>query len=323
MTAAEPTEPTEAIEPTVPIEPTEYPSWPPERVVLPGRTLTVRTAAATSAAAEPAMLVHGLGGSSLNWTDLMGLLADRLASRAPDLPGFGYSPPPDDGDYTVEGHARAVIDLVEADARGPVHLMGNSLGGAVATVVAALRPDLVRTLTLVSPALPDFRPGRWRTPVGLLALPGVGAAVARRLTALPPEQRVQGLIELCYADPSSVSEERLRLAAEDVARRQRLPYTVDALAASTRGLMRSFTARGEHSLWRRAGQVTAPTLVLYGRLDKLVSSRLAGKARATFPNARVVLLPHSGHVAQMEHPGLVARLVREHLDRSAAAVARH
>lgn len=294
----------------------EYPAWPAHRVALPGRTLTVRAAPGTGSAPEPAVLVHGLGGSSQNWTDLMGHLADRLESRAPDLPGFGASPPPDDGDYSVEAHASTVAALVEADGRGPVHLFGNSLGGAVATVLAATRPDLVRTLTLVSPALPDFRPGRWRAPVGLLAVPGLGQAMARRLMEMTPEQRVEGLLDLCFADPAAVSPMRRQQALAEVEFRQSLPYAVDALAASTRGLMRSFLARGDEGLWAHAGRVQAPTLLLYGRVDRLVSYHVTAKASARFHHARLVLLPQCGHVAQMEDPALVARLVREHLDRA-------
>ena len=96
-----------------------------------------------------------------------------MDGEALDLPGFGDSPPPDDGDYSVTGHARAVIRYLDASGRGPVHLFGNSLGGAVSTRVAAVRPDLVRTLTLVSPALPEIRVQRTAVPTALLALPGV------------------------------------------------------------------------------------------------------------------------------------------------------
>jgi pimeloyl-ACP methyl ester carboxylesterase len=259
-------------------------------------------------------MVHGLGGSSLNWTDLMDLLADRLESRAPDLPGFGYSPPPDDGDYSIAGHARAVASLIEQDGRGPVHLFGNSLGGAVSTVVASSRPDLVRTLTLVSPALPDLRPGRWRTQVALLALPGIGPLLSRKLVDMTPQQRVKGLLELVYADPSRVTPERVAQAVVEVERRATLPYAVDAMSASTRGLLNTFFTTGPTSLWSQAARVTAPTLLMYGREDKLVSSRVAPKAKTAFPNATVVVLPQTGHVAQMEHPELVARFVRTHLD---------
>jgi len=308
--------------PEVPAAPA-VPPWPVEAVHLPGCTLSVRSAperharaAGTGDDLEPALMVHGLGGSSLNWTDLMALLVDRLSTRAVDLPGFGYSPPPDDGDYSIAGHARAVVSLIEQDARGPVHLFGNSLGGAVSVQVASNRPDLVRSLVLISPALPDYRPGRWRSQVALLALPGVGQLFSRRLADMSPQQRAEGLLKLVYADPSSVSPERLAQAVVEIERRAALPYGVDAMAASTRGLVSTFLATGSSSLWGRAARVTAATLLMYGREDKLVSSRVAPKAKAAFPNSTVVVLPNTGHVAQMEHPALVARFVRAHLDES-------
>src|SRR6185503_17264405 len=99
--------------------------------------LHVRRAPGTSDAAEPAVFVHGLGGSATNWTDVMGLLQDRLSSAAPDLPGFGWSPPPSGDDYSLTVHARVITDYIEHDGQldrhGPVHLIGNSLGGTVAT----------------------------------------------------------------------------------------------------------------------------------------------------------------------------------------------
>src|SRR5690348_14285097 len=91
-------------------------------VGLPGLSVVVRTLAAGGAGLEPALFVHGLGGSSQNWSALMARLADRLAGEALDLPGFGHSPPPDDGNYSVAGHARAVVRLLDAERRGPVHL---------------------------------------------------------------------------------------------------------------------------------------------------------------------------------------------------------
>lgn len=112
------------------------------------------------------LFVHGLGGSAANWTALMARLGGDLDGEAVDLPGFGESAPPADGDLGLSGHVRAVTGYLEASGRGPVHLFGNSLGGAVAVRLAALRPDLVRSLTLVSPALPELPrsapPGRPR-----------------------------------------------------------------------------------------------------------------------------------------------------------------
>jgi pimeloyl-ACP methyl ester carboxylesterase len=82
--------------------------------------------------------------------------APVLACAAIDLPGFGGSPPPVSGSYSISAHALTVIRFIEKQGLGPVHLIATSMGGAISTRVAAHRPDLVRTLSLVSPALPDL-----------------------------------------------------------------------------------------------------------------------------------------------------------------------
>ncbi|MGW7596094.1 alpha/beta fold hydrolase, partial [Streptomyces rubiginosohelvolus] len=68
---------------------------------LPGLTMTVRCRPPSASGLPPALFVHGLGGSSQNWSALMELLADRVEGEALDLPGFGDSPPPDDGNYSI------------------------------------------------------------------------------------------------------------------------------------------------------------------------------------------------------------------------------
>jgi len=130
-------------------------AWPARTVEVDGLRINVRTTPSDDPAAEPALFVHGLGGSSHNWTDFAGVLRHHLAVEAIDLPGHGRSGP--GKRYSIERHAQVVIRYLEVSGRGPVHLVGNSMGGAVCVVVAAKRPDLVRTLTLISPAVPDNR----------------------------------------------------------------------------------------------------------------------------------------------------------------------
>ncbi|WP_031123083.1 alpha/beta fold hydrolase [Streptomyces sp. NRRL S-623] len=286
-------------------------------VALPGLTLTVRSRPADRTGLPPALFVHGLGGSSQNWSALMPLLADVVDSDAVDLPGFGDSPPPDDGNYSITGHARAVIRLLDAGERGPVHLFGNSLGGAVATRVAAVRPDLVRTLTLISPALPEWRGGRVRrpaVPTGLLALPGVAPLFARLTKGWTAEQRTRGVMALCYGDPARISDEAFRHAVAEMERRLELPYFWDAMTRSARGIVDAYTLGGQHGLWRQAERVLAPTQLVYGGRDQLVSYRMARRASAAFRDARLLTLPDAGHVAMMEYPEAVAQAFRELLD---------
>ncbi|MFJ6421490.1 alpha/beta fold hydrolase [Streptomyces hydrogenans] len=280
-------------------------------VALPGLSLTVRSRPGARAGLPPALYVHGLGGSSQNWSALMPLLADLVDGEAVDLPGFGDSPPPDDGNYSVTGHARAVIRLLDASGRGPVHLFGNSLGGAVATRVAAVRPDLVRTLTLVAPALPELRAQRTAWPTALLAVPGVAGLFARLSRDWTAEQRVRGVLSLCYGDPGLVTDEGLRHAVEEMERRLELPYFWDAMARSSRGIVDAYTLGGQHGLWRQAERVLAPTLLVYGGRDRLVSYRMARRAAAAFRGSRLLSLPDAGHVAMMEYPETVAAAARE------------
>ncbi|MFJ8025044.1 alpha/beta fold hydrolase [Streptomyces sp. NPDC096311] len=280
-------------------------------VGLPGITLTVRSRPPAREGLPPALYVHGLGGSSQNWSALMPLLDGLVDSEALDLPGFGDSPPPDDGNYSVTGHARAVIRYLDAAERGPVHLFGNSLGGAVATRVAAVRPDLVETLTLISPALPEIRAQRTAWPTALLSVPGVARLFTRLTKDWSAEQRVRGVMALCYGDPGMVTPEGFRDAVEEMERRLALPYFWDAMARSSRGLVNAYTLGGQHGLWRQAERVLAPTLLVYGGRDQLVAYRMARRAARAFRDSRLLSLPDAGHVAMMEYPETVASAFRE------------
>jgi pimeloyl-ACP methyl ester carboxylesterase len=254
--------------------------------------------------AEPALCVHGLEGSSRNWTDLIDVLRSRLACEAMDLPGFGDSPPRPDGRYSITALAQSVIALMQQ--RGPVHLIGNSLGGAVCVKVAATRPDLVRTLTLISPALPDSRPRMDLIRFSVMSLPRLGTRLVQQYQVLPPERRVADVITTCYGDPALFAQARFATEVAELTRRDELGYAASVLVGSVRTLTAEFVRKGRHSAWRDAARVTAPTLVIYGSRDRLVDARMAGRAAHQFADARVVVLPRTGHVAHMEHPDAVA-----------------
>ncbi|SEH03545.1 Pimeloyl-ACP methyl ester carboxylesterase [Nonomuraea solani] len=275
----------------------------------PGRMIgPVHVRSTPAGRAEQAVFVHGLAGSATNWTDLMDELKDTVTGHAIDLPGAGFSPEPADGDYTVAAHAEAVIGLLEHT--GPAHLFGNSLGGAVAVRVAAARPDLVRTLTLISPALPDLLPRYGPVRVAAAAVPMLGEWVADRLRLVPAEQRVNASHSMVWGNAKSVHPIRLRDAVEELRRRDDLPYAGQAMIASARGIVAEYFRRGEDNLWNQAARVQARTLIIHGRHDRLVRPAMARKAYRTFRQVRLVLLPTAGHVAQMEMPQVVAAEAR-------------
>jgi pimeloyl-ACP methyl ester carboxylesterase len=269
----------------------------------------------TDAPRERALYVHGLGGASTNWTDLAGLLAVRFDGYALDLPGFGLSAPP--SRYSMQRHVRAVVDLLEwivarpGPGQGePVHLVGNSLGGLVSVWVAARRPDLVATLTLISAAMPVYRvPAAFDRAITLVLLPGVPALAERRLAGVRPEERVRGLIQMCFGEPGRVPQQRLDEAVEEMRQRDEQPWAGQALTRSLRGLMTSYLRMGRANAWRMARSVQAPSLVVWGDRDRLVDPRLAPRLAAALPDSRLQVQAGVGHLAMLEAPEPTARAV--------------
>ena len=292
------------------------PPWPGEIQRSGGVTLNIRHTPGPEQAGF-AVYLHGLGGSSTNFTDLAGLVGVRLPGMAIDLPGFGRSAPPGGFDYAPDSHAEVVATFLAGLGYGSVHLVGNSLGGVVALLIAARRPHLVRTLTLLAPAMPDLRmdPRRMSDPrVALTMLPLVGTWVRRILIEVPPEEQIERMLRLCFADPSVVASARRAEAVAECVERIALTWAVTALRQSTQQLARSWLTPSSRSLWWVAAQVQAPALVVWGAADKLVTVRKAPRTAAALPRGRLLVLPRTGHLPQMEQPTSVARAMLGMID---------
>lgn len=287
--------------------------WPGRAVTLAnGRTVHVRTTPA-GPDAEPALFVHGLGGSAHNWTDFAGLLRDRLAVESLDLPGHGRSEPPPRNRYSLDDFAATVIAYLDESGRGPVHLVGNSMGGAISILVASRRPDLVRTLTLISPAVPDNRPRVFALKndprVALLVVPVLGEWVVRRVNKrVAVEARAMGTITLCFADRHRYPKARFDEAVAEARYRAELPWVESSVLRSMRALVLSQFLRGR-TAWAAMRAITAPTLVLWGDTDRLVAPDLAPYVAAAVPDSRLLVLEDIGHTAMMEDPDTSARAV--------------
>src|SRR5262245_54792559 len=142
----------------------------------------------------PVVLVHGLGGSHLNWGLVGPALAARTRVYAPDLPGFGLTFP---GGRTASVPANtAVLDaFLDKVVGGPALLVGNSMGGMVALRQAAAHPETVTGLVLLDPALPRPRGVRQDRLVAAMFLayvtPGLGPRMlARRRAEATPARMV-------------------------------------------------------------------------------------------------------------------------------------
>ena len=292
------------------------PRFPGNLMRIGEANLFVRTAGEPvnqgDAAAPVAVFIHGLGGSSTNWTDLMSLLGHGVYCIAPDLPGFGHSPPPHHGDYKLAAHADMVAQLIrEMVGNRAVHVFGNSMGGATAVQLAARHPMLVKSMTLISPALPELLPRASNIHMPISAIPGVGERLMRRMLKRDVEWRVRMSMEICYSDPNSVDPRKVADAVEEARIRDEMTHTTQASMETLRGLISTYFDYSHRAPWKLARGIKVPVLLIYGRDDKLVNPRAAFRATKEFPNARVMVVPKSGHVTQMEHPHLVAEAWRE------------
>ncbi|MGA9161298.1 MAG: alpha/beta fold hydrolase [Actinomycetota bacterium] len=251
------------------------------------------------------VLVHGLGGSLLSWLAIAPGLAEHGRVLAPDLPGFGRSERL--GRRSRLSDLRATVSrfIDEVAGGGPVVLVGNSMGGGVSMLEAALEPAAVEALVLSNSVFP-WRRGSFPAPIVMLGfalyeLPWVGEWASRqRITRLEAERAVELGLRVIAADPSAIPDELVRLHVEQLIHHQQDPDAGAAFLESARSLLalgrRSDVAR------RIVGSVKCPVLVIHGREDRLVPVGFAIGALELRPDWDVRLIPKVGHVPQMEAP---------------------
>ena len=263
------------------------------------------------------VLVHGLGRDLHDWDAVVPGLADLAECTAVDLAGFGVEPPPTDGRYSPEAHAARVADRV-LTGPGPVHLVGNSLGGLVAVIAAARHPDKVATLTLVAPALPLGGATTGGRTLALLGVPTVGTALMRSARRRDLERRTRDLLRLTFARPGEVGPERLAALRTAVEARDLVPHADGAFSGSVRGIALQLLRPGP--VRRAVASLRMPVTALYGRHDRLVPVGHAVRFKRLLPAADVRVLEHAGHLIQLEDPGDVAAAVRRQVEASSGAV---
>lgn len=250
--------------------------------------------------------VHGLGGSHLNWAAVAPGLAQNARVVAPDLAGFGRSPLA--GRSAAIRANRALLDrFIDTVSTDPVVLIGNSMGGMLSMMQAALRPEKISALILVDPALPrasGVRPDPLvAATFAAYAVPGVGEQfLRRRAKVLGPEGLVRETMRMCCVDPSRVPrdvfEAHVELARE---RMETMPWASKAFLEAARSLLGILARRRTYQEMMR--EVRAPTLIVQGARDRLVPLSAAKEALALRPDWSLAVFDDVGHTPQLEAPG--------------------
>jgi pimeloyl-ACP methyl ester carboxylesterase len=251
------------------------------------------------------VLIHGLGGSHLNWLQVAPGLAGLGRVLALDLPGFGWSPRDGRGSGLMD-ERRILSRFVAELSTGRTVLAGHSMGGVIAILQAVVEPESSAGLVLTSSALPWSRGGLPHPAViGAFALydtPRVGDRVARvRMRRMDPEQVVRFGYRMIASDPSSIPEEIVRMNIDLVRERQSDPDAPDAFLDAARSMLRLGRRPGVSA--RALRGIACPVLLLHGRRDRFVPASFAEAVLATHPAWRGRIFPGIGHAPQMEAPG--------------------
>ncbi|WP_435770083.1 alpha/beta fold hydrolase [Nocardioides sp. SYSU DS0651] len=310
---------------------TQLASWPSvtdTHLDVRGRRVrALRAGGRRRTGAEPQLLVHGLGGSSVTWVEVMEGLARRGPVVAVDLPGFGRTPSHDDDPLTVPGYVRFVLDVADTLGWDSFTLHGNSMGGLIGTLLAADHPQRVDRLVLVSPALPP------RTPLGLLrpsraTIDGMVPVAVSSLTAVAlgavglagpglAERRNRAMLKLIYPDPDGVDRAVLDLMAADFAEDVEGVDRRRALLTATRSI--SALWADPRSTWRAVRRIQAPTLVVGGTQDALVPAKVLRAVLARRPDWEGHVLDDRRHALMLEDPDAYLAIVdRWHTGAAAA-----
>jgi pimeloyl-ACP methyl ester carboxylesterase len=251
------------------------------------------------------LLVHGLGGSHLNWVQVAPGLAGLGRVLALDLPGFGFAPRQGRGSGLMD-ERRALSRFAATQATGRVVIVGNSMGGVIGMLQAAVEPGSLAGLVLTDSPFPPVRGALPHPAViaGFAAFdaPGFGPLVLEaRLRRIDAERAVRLGFRFTVADPSSIPDEVVRLMVDQVRARGLDPDAPAAFRDAWRSLRR--LGRRPDLARRTINGVRCPVLVLHGRRDRLVPAAYAEAVLRAHPAWRGRIFPDLGHVPQMEAPG--------------------
>jgi pimeloyl-ACP methyl ester carboxylesterase len=262
----------------------------------------VKTHYLTSGNGEPVILLHG-GGAGVsavhNWQDSMGPLAEAgFSVYAPEVVGFGLTDKPEEGD-TVDAKVQHVKDFIDSLCLERFRLVGNSMGGVISLRIGADWAERVESIVLMgSPGVRFVPPPELR----------------QLFAYTPSREKMKAMVETFCYDPSVVNDEMIELRYQ----MSLLPGAQESYERLMRGM--SNTQGGAMNMEAQLPEINTPTLLIWGKQDKIVPLELGETMVKLLPNARLEVIDKCGHWVQIEHSQTFNKMVIDFfIGRAAAA----
>ncbi|MFL5908940.1 MAG: alpha/beta fold hydrolase [Solirubrobacterales bacterium] len=251
----------------------------------------------------PVVFVHGLSGAWQNWLENIPRFARTHRAIAMDLPGFGASQMPP-WEITIPNYGRFLRDFCERLGIDRCSLVGNSMGGFIATELAITEPARVDDLVLVSAAGITWARAR-REPAAMLGRVGKAAAplaLRFQMSGIKRPGFRKRAFQGVFHDPNALRREMLW---ENVVPALQSPGYFDAMVNLV-----------GYDIRHRLEEIGVPTLIVWGRNDRIVPVPAAlSYQKRIGDNAELVIFDHCGHVPQIERPVRFNRVVEDFLGR--------
>ena len=253
---------------------------------------------AGSGNSEKVLFLHGFSDSKYGFVPAAKELKDHYEIFVPDLPGFGESERSDRYAFNLEQYTSWMLAFMVRLKLKKVHLVGNSLGGAVAASVAHAKPDLIKSLTLVGSA-------------GVMGEQPVGVyndiRQGRNFFAINHEDdfnRIMGT--LFYHKPELPEIMRHYMYKKFLSNKDWYDRLMNEL---THGLLEAHDEDIDEKLLlnHKIKELTMPTLLIWGDTDRLFPLEIAQIFEKNIPNAKLEVFKKTGHMPQVERPGKFAK----------------
>jgi pimeloyl-ACP methyl ester carboxylesterase len=246
------------------------------------------------------LLLHGNPSSTYTWRGVIEPLAKRYRVHAIDLPGFGFSDKPEGAPYTTDWLAHRALDYLDAAGVDRAVIVGNSMGGHVASEIAMIAPERVSALVLIAASGLQVESDE-EPPLAMriATWPVIGPI----LRALPSKPLVASALRDAFYDPSRVTD-------TDV--------DVYYAALRSRGGLDAFLTRMGQSIppdrADRVRTIDAPTLVITGDTDRIVDPAVSDRYHDMIADSELVIFDRTGHLPQEERPRRTVAEIERFLD---------